>query len=78
LPWRSAIRSLLVVGLVVQWMLLVGTSEGLLGDDLANLVAFNGGFGWGLLIAFVEVALILWALRLRQPPLLQQLPSERI
>jgi hypothetical protein len=62
-PWRGGVRTFLVAGLAAQWILLVGTSEGLLGDDLANLIAFNGGFGWGLLLAFVEVAAIAWMMK---------------
>jgi hypothetical protein len=62
MPWRHGVRAFFVGGLGLQWLLLVGTSEGVLGDDLANLIAFNGGFGWGLLLAFVELAAMLWAL----------------
>jgi len=60
LPWTDRVRALLAGGLFLQWLLLMATSEGFLGDAFADRAMFAGAFCWGLVLAFVETGIILW------------------
>ena len=60
-PWSDRFRAWCVAGLVVQIVLLLGTSEGLLGDRLGNLALDGGVFCWGLVLCFVQTAVLLRA-----------------
>jgi len=58
--WSDRFRAGFVAGLIAQWVLLVGTSSGILGDDLAEIMLNGGAFCWGLLLCFVQTAVMLW------------------
>ncbi|MCH7871717.1 MAG: hypothetical protein IID33_08450 [Planctomycetes bacterium] len=62
-PWPERFRSFLVAGLVVQWLLLVGSSVGLLGSSMAKKLLVVGAFAWGWLLCFVQIAWMLWHMR---------------
>jgi len=65
LDWSPRFRGWFVGGLVVQLFLLLGTSQGLVGEDLAELLLDGGVFCWGLLLCFVQVGVMLCMLRRR-------------
>lgn len=67
LPWSEKFRAWLVAGLVVQLVLLVGLSEGLVGDRLADRALDGGLFCWGLVLCFVQSAIMMRALQAREP-----------
>lgn len=58
-PWSDRFRAWFVAGLVAQLLLLLGTSEGLVGDHLGNLLLDGGVFCWGLLLCFIQTAILL-------------------
>ncbi len=62
-PWPGRFRSVLVALLAVQWVLLVGSSVGLLGSSIAKLLLVVGAFTWGWLLCFVQIAIMLRYLR---------------
>ncbi len=66
-PWSDRFRAWYVAGLVVQIILLLGTSEGLLGDRLGNLALDGGVFCWGLMLCFVQTGVLLRAAKESQP-----------
>lgn len=66
-PWSDRFRAWHVAGLVAQLILLLGTSEGLLGDRLGNLVLDGGVFCWGLLLCFVQTGVLLRAATTAKP-----------
>ncbi len=65
LDWSPRFRGWFVAGLVVQLFLLLGTSQGLLGKNLAELLLDGGFFCWGLLLCFIQIAVMLSMLRRR-------------
>ncbi|HKQ46686.1 MAG TPA: glycosyltransferase family 87 protein [Phycisphaerae bacterium] len=67
LPWNEKFRSWVVAGLGVQLVLLVGLSEGLVGDRVADMALDGGLFCWGLILCFVQSAMLVKALEAREP-----------
>lgn len=65
-PWSQKFRGWFVAGLAVQFILLVGLSEGVIGDDLADRTMDGGFFCWGLLLCFVQTAILVRALAARE------------
>ncbi|MFQ5502042.1 MAG: glycosyltransferase family 87 protein [Phycisphaerae bacterium] len=63
--WSDRFRAWFVAGLGVQFALLVGSTQGLMGDRLANLMLDGGVFCWGLLLCFVQTGILLAALNRR-------------
>jgi hypothetical protein len=59
LPWSARFREAFVAGLVVQWLLLVGTTEGLLGDEVADILLDGGFFCWGLVLCLLQIGVLL-------------------
>jgi len=66
--WSAGFRAVCVGALAAQFGLLVCTSEGLIGDRQANMALDGGLFGWGLLLAFVQIAVMLRRLDRRAGP----------
>ena len=60
-------RAWFVAGLAVQFAFLVATSEGLVGDVLADHLLDGGFFCWGLLLCFVQIGVLLVSLNRRRP-----------
>lgn len=58
-PWSNRFRKWFVAGLVVQLILLLGTSEGLLGERLSELMLDGGVYCWGLVLCFLQTAVLL-------------------
>ncbi len=58
-------RAWFVAGLAVQFVLLVASTEGLLGDHAAELLLDGGVICWGLLLCFVQIAVLLIGLNRR-------------
>lgn len=52
-------RALFVAGLVVQWALLIGGTEGFVGEEVADLLLDGGAFCWGLVLCLVQVGVLL-------------------
>jgi hypothetical protein len=67
LHWSDRFRACFVGGLVVVWLLLVGSSQGLVGENASEMLQENGGFCWGLVLCFAMVGVLLRGLR--APPL---------
>jgi hypothetical protein len=67
-PWSGRFRAWFVTGLVVQWMLLVGSGEFLFGDRIADLLLDGGVFCWGLVLCFLQTAVMLVALERKRRP----------
>ena len=67
-PWSDRFRAWFVAGLVVQWMLLVGSGEFLWGDRIADLLLDGGFFCWGLVLCFLQSAVMLGVLKIRARP----------
>ncbi len=67
-PWSPRFRGWYVAGLVVQLMLLLGTSQGILGEHLADLMLDGGFFCWGLVLCFLQIAVMLVALERQSRP----------
>jgi hypothetical protein len=61
-PWSDRTRGWWVAGLVAQMILLLGTSEGLVGERLGELLLDGGVFCWGLVLCFVQTGAMLWAM----------------
>lgn len=61
LPFSARLRFWFTAGLCVQWLCLVGSSSGFLGDRLADAALTFGIFCWGLLLAFVQTAILIRA-----------------
>jgi len=59
LNWSRRTRGVWVVALAAQWVMLVASGEGLLGDALADRLLDGGIFCWGLVLAFVQIGLML-------------------
>lgn len=59
LPWTNRFRGLMVGLLGAEFVLLVLLGEGLFGDELAEKMLDGGFFCWGLLLCFVQTAIIL-------------------
>jgi len=68
LPWSERFRGWFVAGLVVQLIMLVGLSEGLVGDRLADQIMDAGFFCSGLVLCFVQTGFLLHALAARESP----------
>lgn len=62
-PWSPRFRAAFVVGLGLQWLMLVASSEGVFGDDLADDLLDRGVVGVGLMLCFAQTAYLLWRLR---------------
>lgn len=62
-PWSDRFRAWFVAGLTIQWLLLVATSEGFLGDHLAELCLDGGVFCWGLVLCFIQTCVLLAGLK---------------
>jgi len=60
-PRSDRFRALFVAGLGLQWVLLIGGTEGLVGDEIADLLLDGGMFCWGLMLCLVQVAVLLRA-----------------
>ncbi len=71
MPWSDRFRAVLAGGLFAQWILLTATSEGFLGNRLADRALYSGAFCWGLVLCFLEIAVVLYYLekarRSREP-----------
>jgi alpha-1,2-mannosyltransferase len=65
-PWPDRTRAWWVTGLVVQVVLLLGTSEGILGDRVADVVLGAGAFCLGLVICFVQTGVMVGAMNRRE------------
>ncbi|MFQ5422937.1 MAG: glycosyltransferase family 87 protein [Phycisphaerae bacterium] len=52
-------RAWFVAGLVVQWLLLVGTGAVIVGDRVADLLLDGGFVCWGLVLCSIQVAVLL-------------------
>ena len=61
--WTDRFRAWFVAGLIVQLVLLLGTSEGIVGDELSELLLDGGVFCWGLLLCLLQVGVLLRATR---------------
>jgi alpha-1,2-mannosyltransferase len=61
-PWAARTREWWVTGLIAQLVLLLGTSEGIWGDRLAEVLLGAGAFCLGLVICFVQTGAMLRAL----------------
>ena len=59
LYWSRRARGAWVAALVAQWVMLVASGEGLLGDALADHLLDWGIFCWGLVLAFGQIGLML-------------------
>lgn len=75
LPWNEKFRSCFVAGLMVQLALLVGLSEGLVGDRVADMALDGGLFCWGLVLCFVQSAMLVKALEAREAPAIAPGPT---
>jgi hypothetical protein len=64
--WSNRFTMVFVAGLCVQWAMLVGSSEGILGDEGANLLMYNSVFCWGLVLCFGQTACLLSMFRPRR------------
>ena len=62
-PWSDRFRAWFVGGLVAQFALLVCSGEFLLGGRIADLLLDGGVFCWGLVLCFVQLAILLRALQ---------------
>ncbi|MBN2561139.1 MAG: DUF2029 domain-containing protein [Phycisphaerae bacterium] len=60
--WSKRFTAWFVAGLVVQIILLLGTSEGILGERLAESLLDGGVFCWGLVLCLVQTGILLRAL----------------
>jgi alpha-1,2-mannosyltransferase len=67
LHWSDRFRACFVAGLVLVWLLLVGSSQGLVGKNAADMLLEDGGFCWGMVLCFAMVGVLLRGLR--APPL---------
>lgn len=61
-------RAWFVAGLIAQLILLVGSTEGIVTDHIADLLMDGGVFCWGLLLCFVQIAVLLKVLNRRELP----------
>lgn len=61
MPFSPRFRFWFTAGLCMQWLCLVGSSSGFLGDRLADAALTFGIFCWGLLLAFVQTAILIRA-----------------
>ncbi len=67
--WPDRTRALFVASLILQWVLLVGTSSGFVGSTIADFLLFLGMFTRGLLLCYVTSALMIAGIpRLATPP----------
>lgn len=57
--WPARSRAVFVASLVVQWVLLVGTSSGFVGSTVADFLLFLGMFTRGLLLGYLTAAAML-------------------
>ncbi|HUN80720.1 MAG TPA: hypothetical protein VMV81_04345, partial [Phycisphaerae bacterium] len=67
LPVSDKLRSWMVAGLAVQFVLLVIGGEGFFGDEMAERMLEKGFFCWGLMLAAIQTAVLLEAVR--RPPI---------
>lgn len=61
-PWSDRFRGWFFAGMVVQWLLLTGTGEALLGGTVADALLFLGVYCWGLVLCLVQGMLMMRAL----------------
>lgn len=59
LHWGQLRRGVFVALLGAQWFMLVASSEGLLGDHLADQMMDGGIFCWGLMLAAIQIVVML-------------------
>ncbi|MCG8408219.1 MAG: DUF2029 domain-containing protein [Phycisphaerales bacterium] len=59
-------RAWFVAGLIAQLLLLVGSTEALVTDRIADLLLDGGVFCWGLVLCFVQIGILLATLNRRQ------------
>ncbi len=59
LHWSDRFRAVFVAGLAAQWVLLIGGTEGFVGDKTADLLLDGGFFCWGLILCLVQVGILL-------------------
>lgn len=75
LPWPNWQRGALAVGLGLQWLLLVASSEGLFGEKLGDRLLESGVFCWGLVLCFLQTGVMLMLMRKASLPTLSRLPA---
>jgi hypothetical protein len=61
--WTDRFRAWFVAGLIAQLLLLLGSSEGVVGDELSELLLDGGVFCWGLVLCLLQVGVLLRAMR---------------
>ncbi len=67
IDWSDRFRRWFVAGLVVQFLLLVASSQGILQDRAADLALDGGVFCWGLVRGFVQVGILVRRARVPMP-----------
>lgn len=67
IDWSDRFRAWFVAGLMVQWILLVGSTEGLVGGEFADRLLDGGIFCWGLLLCLLQVAVLIRGMRAADP-----------
>ncbi len=68
MDWSPRFRAWFVAGLIVQFSLLVGSSEFVVGERLSDLLLDGGVFCWGLLLCFLQVGILHQRLARRRCP----------
>lgn len=74
-PLTDKFRAWFVGGLVVQLFLLVVLSEGILPERLADQLLDGGVFCWGLLLCFIQTAVLLGAVSISEAETLGDKPT---
>ncbi len=67
IDWSDRFRRWFVTGLIVQFLLLVASSQGILQDRAADLALDGGVFCWGLVLCFVQAGILVRGARLLTP-----------
>lgn len=67
MDWSDRFRRWFVAGLVVQFLLLVASSQGILQDKAADMALDGGAFCWGLVLCLVQAGILIRATRPRMP-----------
>jgi hypothetical protein len=61
-------RAWYVAGLIAQFVMLVGSTQGILSDEAADLALDAGIFCWGLLLCLIQTGILLTATNRQTPP----------
>lgn len=64
--WSNRFTVLCVIGLVAQWFMLIGSGEGVFGDEFADLLLYNGVFCLGLLLCFIQTGAMVSLMRRKE------------